>query len=87
MRILDRCSDQTSIRLQFGRCSVPKYYEEGLRLLNNNRELFSTFVENKIRLDDATEVRPVSKLRLTHQYYESFEQNKIAKTIFVMEDD
>jgi hypothetical protein len=36
---------------------VPKYYEGGLKVLNDNRELFSTFVENKIRLDQATEVR------------------------------
>jgi hypothetical protein len=35
---------------------VPKYYEGGLKVLNDNRELFSTFVENKIRLDQATEV-------------------------------
>jgi threonine dehydrogenase-like Zn-dependent dehydrogenase len=49
-------SDRDSIRLQFGRCSVPKYYEGGLKVLNDNRELFSTFVENKIRLDQATEV-------------------------------
>jgi hypothetical protein len=36
---------------------VPKYYEGGLKVLNDNRELFSTFVENKIHLDQATEVR------------------------------
>ena len=35
---------------------MPKYYEGGLKVLNDNRELFSTFVENKIRLDQATEV-------------------------------
>ena len=35
---------------------MPKYYEGGLKVLNDNRELFSTFVENKIHLDQATEV-------------------------------
>ena len=35
---------------------MPKYYEGGLKILNANRELFSTFVENKIRLEQATEV-------------------------------
>ena len=55
-------SDRDSIRLQFGRCSVPKYFEGGLKVLNDNRELFSTFVENKIRLDQATEVKFVGRV-------------------------
>ncbi|KAK1921903.1 chaperonin 10-like protein [Papiliotrema laurentii] len=62
-----------NIRMQFGRCSVPKFFDEAFKILLANRDLFSSFVENKIRLEQAAE------------FYPLFEQNKVAKTIFVMD--
>ncbi|ORX34455.1 chaperonin 10-like protein [Kockovaella imperatae] len=60
-----------NLRLQFGRCSVRTYYPYALEILRQNQELFSTFIEHKVSLDQAQE------------YYTLFEQNKIAKTVFV----
>lgn len=60
-----------SLRLQFGRCSVPTYTPPALQILRDNQELFADFIEHKVPLDKAPE------------YYKEFEQNKIGKTVFV----
>ena len=76
-----------SLRLQFGRCSVRTYYASALEILRANQELFSTFIEHKVSMDQAEEVSwtlHTRRIALTElQYYTLFEQNKIAKTIFV----
>ncbi|RSH82824.1 hypothetical protein EHS25_005814 [Saitozyma podzolica] len=63
-----------NLRFQFGRCSVRKFYPMALEILKANIPLFEGFVEHRIALDDAEE------------YYRLFEQNKVAKTIFVMKE-
>jgi hypothetical protein len=45
-----------SIRMQFGRCSVRTFYPAALQVLKDNLDVFKTFVENKISLDQAEEV-------------------------------
>jgi hypothetical protein len=77
----------SSIRMQFGRCSVPKFFDEAFKILLANRDLFSSFVENKIRLEQAAEVSDAVRVSLAEsaQFYPLFEQNKVAKTIFVMD--
>lgn len=45
-----------SLRFQFGRCSVRKFYPMALEILKANIPLFEGFVEHRIALDDAEEV-------------------------------
>ena len=51
-----------SLRLQFGRCSVRTYYAPALEILRANQQLFSTFIEHKVSLDQAEEVSHLSVL-------------------------
>lgn len=62
-----------NVRAQFGRCSVRTFFPAALNVLKANLELFKSFVENKVDLDEAEE------------YYRLFEQGKVAKTVFVMQ--
>ncbi|TXT11080.1 hypothetical protein VHUM_01831 [Vanrija humicola] len=74
-RHIDLDGDQLyskNARLQFGRCSVRTFFPHAANVLRDNLELFKSFVENKVDLDEA------------EKYYELFEQNKVAKTVFVM---
>jgi hypothetical protein len=59
-------------------------------VLRNHLDIFSSFVEHKVPLDEAEEVShavrpcrhwPVANVR---QYYKLFEKNLISKTVFVM---
>lgn len=47
---------KTSIRFQFGRCSVRTFFPLALQLLRNNVDLFSSFIEHKITFDEAEKV-------------------------------
>ncbi|OCF31448.1 hypothetical protein I316_06850 [Kwoniella heveanensis BCC8398] len=60
-----------NVRMQFGRCSVRKYFPGALKVLQQNKDLFSRFIEHKVRFDQAEE------------YYDLFNRGKIAKTVFV----
>ncbi|BEJ07923.1 hypothetical protein CcaverHIS641_0500080 [Cutaneotrichosporon cavernicola] len=62
-----------NLRLQFGRCSVKTFFPYALQVLQDNRELFKTFVEHRISFDE------------TEEFYKLFEQNKVAKTVFVVD--
>lgn len=42
--------------MQFGRCSVQSFFPKALALLRDNQELFSSFIENYIELDEAPKV-------------------------------
>ena len=64
-----------SLRLQFGRCSVSKFYQESVELLESNLDLFHTFIEREISLDEAPEC------------YRLFEQGKIGKTVFILDKE
>jgi hypothetical protein len=46
-----------SIRMQFGRCSVRTFYPLALEVLRNHLDIFSSFVEHKVGIDEAAEVR------------------------------
>ncbi|TXT05108.1 uncharacterized protein COLE_06428 [Cutaneotrichosporon oleaginosum] len=63
-----------NIRMQFGRCSVRRFFPGALKVLQLNKELFDGFIEHRIRLDQAEE------------YYELFDKGKIAKTVFIADD-
>ncbi|WWC71078.1 uncharacterized protein I206_105031 [Kwoniella pini CBS 10737] len=60
-----------NVKLQFGRCSVRTFYQPALKVLVDNQEIFKSFIENKVGFSQAAE------------YYELFEKNKVAKTVFV----
>jgi hypothetical protein len=62
-----------------------------LEILKANIPLFEGFVEHRIALDDAEEVSATSQVYadyvlMRRQYYRLFEQNKVAKTIFVIKE-
>jgi hypothetical protein len=64
-----------------------------LEILKANIPLFEGFVEHRIALDDAEEVSATSEVYadyayvlMRRQYYRLFEQNKVAKTIFVIKE-
>lgn len=62
-----------------------------LEILKANIPLFEGFVEHRIALDDAEEVSATSEVYadfvlMWRQYYRLFEQNKVAKTIFVIKE-
>ncbi|KAL7423837.1 hypothetical protein Q5752_001421 [Cryptotrichosporon argae] len=61
-----------NLRFQFGRCSVRRFFPLALEVLRANLDLFADFIEHRVDLGEAEE------------YYRLFEQNKIAKTVFVM---
>lgn len=61
-------------RLQFGRCSVRRFFPGALRVLQQNQELFDGFIQNRIRFDQYAE------------YYELFDKGKIGKTGFYADD-
>lgn len=61
-----------NIRMQFGRCSVRTFFPAAMRVLRDNLDLFSSFVQHRVPLDDAPE------------YYARFEKGEIGKTVFVM---
>lgn len=61
-------------RLQFGRCSVRRFFPGALKVLEANRALFDKFIQHRVRFDDAEE------------YYELFDKGKIGKTVFVADD-
>lgn len=44
--------------MQFGRCSVRTFYPPALEILRNHLEIFSSFVEHKVGIEEAEEVRP-----------------------------
>lgn len=69
--------------MQFGRCSVQSFFPKALALLRDNQELFSSFIENYIELDEAPKVSERDSDLANSQYYKLFEQNKVAKTAFV----
>ncbi|KAK8858877.1 hypothetical protein IAR55_003108 [Kwoniella newhampshirensis] len=60
-----------NVKLQFGRCSVKTFYNAALEVLAENQEVFKSFIEHKVGFSEAPE------------YYELFEKNKVAKTVFV----
>lgn len=45
-----------SLKLQFGRCSVRRFFPGALRVLEANKELFAGFIENRIRWEQAEQV-------------------------------
>jgi hypothetical protein len=53
--------------MQFGRCSVPRYFDDALQVLLANRELFATFVEKRIKLEEAAKVGLVPILVSTNR--------------------
>ncbi|CEH16346.1 alcohol dehydrogenase [Ceraceosorus bombacis] len=59
-----------NIRFQFGRCSVRAIFPEALELLKKNADLFESFVENTVSIEEAP------------KWYELFEQQKCLKTVF-----
>jgi threonine dehydrogenase-like Zn-dependent dehydrogenase len=61
-----------SIRMVFGRCSVRTFLPEAIRLLKANLDLFETFVEAIVSVEDAAE------------YYTRFEKGDIGKVAFRM---
>jgi len=63
-----------SVRMQFGRCSVRRFFPAALKVLQANRALFGEFIQHRVRLDQASE------------YYELFNAGKIGKTVFVADD-
>ena len=63
-----------SVRMQFGRCSVRRFFPAALKVMQANQELFSEFIQHRVRLDQAAE------------YYELFNAGKIGKTVFVADD-
>lgn len=67
-------SADPSVRLQFGRCSVRRYFDDALKVLKANRELFNGFIQQRVRFDQAAE------------YYELFNAGKVGKTVFVADD-
>lgn len=46
-----------SPRFQFGMCSSHYYFPAALEILKKNRDLFAKFIEHKIHIDKAEEVR------------------------------
>ncbi|WWD18769.1 hypothetical protein CI109_103224 [Kwoniella shandongensis] len=60
-----------NVKMQFGRCSVRTFYQPALEVLAENQEVFKSFIEHKVGFTQAAE------------YYELFEKNKVAKTVFV----
>lgn len=45
-----------NVRMQFGRCSVRTFFPLALNVLKANLELFQSFVENRVEIDQAEEV-------------------------------
>jgi threonine dehydrogenase-like Zn-dependent dehydrogenase len=64
-----------SIRFQFGRCSVATYFKEALEVLRTHKDLFSTFIQHIVSLEEAP------------TYYHYFEQGKIGKVIFKLDKE
>lgn len=62
----------TSLRFQWGQCSVPTYFPGALEVLRDNKDIFAQFIEEKIDFSQAEE------------YYALFEKNKVGKTVFVV---
>jgi threonine dehydrogenase-like Zn-dependent dehydrogenase len=52
---------------------VHTFTPPAMQVLRDNQDLFSNFIEHQVGLDKAEE------------YYTLFEQNKIAKTVFVFD--
>jgi hypothetical protein len=42
--------------MQFGRCSVRTFYPPALEVLRNHLDIFSSFVEHKVGINEAEEV-------------------------------
>jgi len=42
--------------MQFGRCSVRTFYPPALEVLRNHLDIFSSFVEHEVGVDEAPEV-------------------------------
>ncbi|CAO1636211.1 unnamed protein product [Parajaminaea phylloscopi] len=61
-----------NIRFQFGRCPVRALFPDALKLLAEHGDLFKSFVENVVPIDEA------------EKWYELFDQNKCMKTAFKM---
>ena len=59
-----------SLRLQFGRCSVRRYFEPARELLQSSPETFADFIQYQAPLDDAEE------------WYRRFEKGEVGKTVF-----
>jgi hypothetical protein len=64
-----------SVRFQFGRCSVNTYFEPALKVLQDNIELFSKFVENTVSVEEAP------------KYYDLFHKGEVGKTAFSFDHD
>lgn len=60
--------------MQFGRCSVRRFFPGALKVLQLNKELFAGFIQHRVRLNQAEE------------YYELFDKGKIAKTVFIADE-
>ena len=43
--------------MQFGRCSVRTFYPPALEVLRDHLDIFSSFVEHKVGIEEAEEVR------------------------------
>jgi hypothetical protein len=56
-----------------------------MKVLQANRELFGSFVENKITLEQAPEVCAYLGSGSNSQFYKLFEQGIVAKTVFVVD--
>lgn len=67
-----------NLRFAFGRCPVRTVFPEALELLreiNRTTKVFDSFVDKKVKgLEDAPE------------YYKLFEQRKVGKTVFMVEE-
>ncbi|ODN74064.1 hypothetical protein L202_07533 [Cryptococcus amylolentus CBS 6039] len=59
-----------NVKLQFGRCSVKRFYLAALEVLIDNQKLFESFIAHIVNFDQA------------EKYYELFEQGKVPKTVF-----
>ncbi|PWN98192.1 GroES-like protein [Tilletiopsis washingtonensis] len=62
-----------NLRFQFGRCPVRALFPEALKLLVQNAQLFESFVQNTVSVDEAP------------KYYELFEKQKCLKTVFTFD--
>lgn len=59
-----------NLRLQFGRCSVRRYFEPARELLQSSPETFADFIQHQVPLDEAEE------------WYRRFEKGEVGKTVF-----
>jgi threonine dehydrogenase-like Zn-dependent dehydrogenase len=66
-------AERSSIRFQFGRCSVRRHFPAAIAILKDKSDLFKNFVEHVVGFDEAVD------------YYRRFEKNEVGKTVFITE--